>query len=153
MRILGLDPGEVTGVAVFDMPEGQIRPRLDLSKYVLLASQCAFHFDFKALIDEYKPDVIVFEQFRLYPHKASVLAGSSLEPVQVIGILKYIAHEYSIPMFCTSAANAKKCYTDSKLKEHNLWVTGKQHTRDAIRHVLYYVDFGSGKESLFWYQK
>ena len=41
-------------------------------------------------------------------------------------------------------AYAMQFFTDSKLQHYNCYIVGKEHARDATRHLLAYFKFGAG---------
>jgi len=162
MRILSLDPGHTTGYSVWDFPDDilgkrQLKYTEDISVYLLDAGTFPYHYDVARLTHEWSIERVVFEEFRLYGHKAATQVGSDLATVQVIGILKYICKIRGIKWFKNMAVNAKKAVTDDTLKRHNVWeykipASVIRHARDSMRHAIYYLNFGVGKESDTFYE-
>lgn len=155
MVILSLDPGETTGYCIFDWPyTRQIKPRENLSKYLVEAGQIASrdivmqNESIDKLVGKFRPNKIVYEKFMLYGHKAASQIGSDMFTPQVIGQIRVIAAEHGIDTISNSAQNAKLFYTDKKLREHDMWQSGVKHARDAIRHALYAIDFNLFKPKL-----
>lgn len=90
-----------------------------------------------AMIDTFRPDVLVVEDFVLRVARASP-ARSLLSPVRVTSMLEWrFAGELRIVKF--SAADAKSVITDRRLKSLGFWVSGSNHARDAVRHMLLFV--------------
>lgn len=148
MNILALDPGGTTGVCVFSWPHSrQIKPREDLSQYLIFTTQINSNHlpkiseELSNIIVKYSPEYLIFEHFGLYGHKAQSLIGSDMLTSQVIGIIKIVAYNFNIECIEQMAANVKLFYTDSKLKNHNVYLKATKHARDAVRHALYAVDF------------
>lgn len=147
MTILGLDPGESTGTAVFDIPDIiKIIPiKGDLKKWLIYEDELKDWREIASVVEQYEPQVIVFEEFRLYAEKAQSKTRSDFPEVKIIGQIEMIAETNKIPTYKQSASIAKTFYTDAKLKQLNLWMRGERHARDAIRHVLYFYDFNRKK--------
>ena len=147
MIILGLDPGETTGTIVFNIPEGTktIPLKKDISSWVVFAGELINWPQIEEIIKEHKPNIIVFEEFRLYEEKAKTKSHSSFPEVKIIGQIEMIAEKECIPTHKQSASIAKQFYTDTKLKDLHLWQRGAKHARDAIRHALYFYDFNRKK--------
>ena len=148
MKVLSLDPGESTGYCIVDWPfKRQIKPREDLSSYLvdygqIVGKDLMKHYkEIVKLIKEHNPDVIVYEKFLLYGHRAESQIGSDMFTPQVIGQIRVLAAQHGNPEISNTAQVAKLFYTDSKLREHNMWQSGMRHARDAIRHALYAIDF------------
>jgi hypothetical protein len=148
MKVLSLDPGESTGYCIVDWPfKRQIKPREDLSSYLvdygqIVGKDIMKHYkEIVKLIKEHNPDVIVYEKFLLYGHRAESQIGSDMFTPQVIGQIRVLAAQHGKPEISNTAQVAKLFYTDSKLREHNMWQPGMRHARDAIRHALYAIDF------------
>lgn len=126
MKILAIDPGETTGVVLMDTDNlGSLQgatvhlwDRIDL------------------IIQEMVPDVLVFEAWRLYPHMAKIMIGNEFLPVQVIGVLRYLAEKHHIPVVLQTAAQAKGI----KPSEIPQSISGP-HLRDAWCHAEYYRRF------------
>lgn len=148
MRVLALDPGECSGYCIIQWDHmRQIKPREDLASCIITHGQIASrdlvkqHQELERLITTYNPDIIVYEKFLLYGHKAAAQIGSDMYTPQVVGQIKVLCAKYNKREISNSAQNAKLFYTDKKLKEHNMWQVGMKHCRDSIRHALYAIDF------------
>ena len=133
MIILGFDPGESTGYGVvdtsmqseFEDPIGGVvcKGVLDLWRGV------------EKLVIEHQPDVIVVEKFILYPGKAAAQSYSPLLPVQVIGVVKYVAEQHAILCIEQPAHIGKQMRLSDELYAH----LRNKHVRDAFRHIAAYV--------------
>lgn len=149
IKILALDPGECTGVCIVDWPHNrQIKPREDMSQYIKYQGHIEgkeLHIQAKKLEDLRKEygtfDYVIFEKFLLYGHKAATQIGSEMHTSQVIAVIKMWAMNHHMPKIEQMAQNAKKFYTDQKLKDHKVYPTGLRHSKDATRHALYAIDF------------
>ena len=82
MITVAFDPGLVTGWAVFK--DGK----------VIQKGQTQFLNLLSTLDVLYVPDVVVYEDFQLLPHKAKAQIGSRFETIQAIGMIKAFAHKH-----------------------------------------------------------
>lgn len=137
MRIMTFDPGESTGWCVYDTHSKFIDGGTLIKQHTVVAEAIA----------RYKPDVVVYESFKLYPGKAKSLSWNSFYPCEVIGVIKYICMENAIPM--EEQAPSVKKYAggfrerwvelQQRLKDDGWPVT--EHVKDAYLHLEYYLRF------------
>jgi hypothetical protein len=128
MSYLFLDPGASTGIATFDdnaLPDKQVivRGLDDLTDW--LTKNGPF-------------TVVVFEDFRLFSHKAKQLAGSRMDAVQAIGIIKAIARQWDV----IPTAQQPQCHKLGQLYPGGSMYSGKHddnHHRVAFNHGIYYL--------------
>ncbi len=121
-RILALDPGITTGIAILD------------DGIVITSHFEGSHRQFYDWLDELNPEAIIYESF-VYQRRDKV----ELYPVEVIGIIKLWADSNGIPAFRQSPAQAKGLFDDDKLKKMGLWKKGYRHGMDATRHLMYHL--------------
>ena len=135
-RLLCLDPGETTGWCVFTKGElthwGQA---LTMNKQTQMIDWDKVH----GLIETIEPTQIVCEDYRVYSHKLDRHAFSKVPTLRIIGGFEYGAWLSGIPIHYQMAFQAKGFVTDAKLKEWGLWQDGLRHSRDAIRHGIYFL--------------
>jgi len=86
---------------------------------------------------------VIYEDFS-YRNRART--GLDLTPVKLIGIIELFRERFEpLTLFTKqSAAAGKGFFTDDKLKDLGVYVTGMQHARDATRHLLQWANFGAG---------
>lgn len=139
-KILALDPGVTTGIAVFDVFNltyvGQYRTEE--------IGEAAYYIEDQ--IHHYEPHAIVIEDYRVYRWKQKQHAWSDLYTPRLIGAIEWLAYDENVPLIKQPAHIAKGFCTDAKLKEWDMWETGMRHGRDAIRHGAYYILFGDREE-------
>jgi len=137
VKIIGLDPGGTTGVAIYEHDSDYIgfdnRFQLGPGEHHLEL------FDF--LVREH-PDLIVCERFDYRPKQGH----ADLDPVEYIGIVNMYwqyrdqSVESDVEVYYQQQlAHDKGLWTDDKLKVVGLHIPGKPHANDATRQVLYYV--------------
>lgn len=137
MRIICFDPGHTTGWAFFEGTKltaaGQINTK-PIEEAVINITD---------LLDMYTPDMVVFEDYRVYKWKTEHHGGSELLTTRVIGCIETLCIQKQIyPIIKQPAHTAKGFCKDSKLKEWGLYIVGERHARDAIRHGCYFLLFG-----------
>jgi hypothetical protein len=134
MSIIAIDPGEEhNGVAVF--VEGECRWTTTVSRDILFDSLGVWSALYckKGMFD-----VVVVEEFKLYPGKAASLSWSTLGTVEIIGALRERYRREGIT-FVTQPASIKKP-TKAMVKRRGLPIMGKDgHARDACMHGYYYL--------------
>lgn len=88
---------------------------------------------------------IIYEDFS---YRNVARTGLNLMPVKLIGIIELFQERYEPLVTFTkqSAAQGKAYYSDEKLKRLGVYVPGKEHGRDALRHLLQWYTFGPGSQ-------
>ncbi len=128
MRIAAIDPGKTTGFALWDERPGTLNEYGEVGKTPELL----------AILGRFKPDVLVVEAYRLYPWRAKEQLWGDMPSPQVIGALKAWA-ELNKVRYVEQSASIKRIMSDDVLKRAGYWFRGKEHARDAARHLLYYL--------------
>ncbi len=139
--VLALDPGETTGWALFVNGRlsrcRQIPPlasrKPDLQRAASLLQKLNQLYTGKL------PITVVMERFSLYGHKAKQQIGSTFPTVEVIGIIRFTCQQLGLRVVEQSASQAKSFVSDDRLRAMQLWQVNQRHSRDAIRHALYYI--------------
>lgn len=139
LPLLAFDPGHTTGWAYFSdmqlMDAGQLRTKTlpDATK------------GFMDLLQEYKPAVVVYEDYRVYRTHREQHVGSQLLTVQVIGSLETCIALYpeEIHIVVQGAGTGKSFCKDDKLKAWGFFQLGAmRHANDAVRHGAHWILFG-----------
>lgn len=129
MIVIGFDPGETTGVCIFEQEGNDARPiKYDNIKFLELLPW---------LEDAPKPDVVVIEDFQMLPHKAQALIGSRFETIQAIGMIKSYRHKHRAEQIMQSPIIkkiAEKWTQTPPPKNHK-----EGHWVDAYNHAMYYM--------------
>lgn len=133
-RLLCIDPGETTGVSMFE--NGQ---PVYFNQLATIDKKGNLNWDilFK-LFEETNPTHIVCENYRIYAHKLEQHSSSSVPTLRLIGGIDLICHQKNIPLKYQMAIQAKGFTTDDKLKAWGMWEKGMKHCRDSLRHGVYY---------------
>lgn len=142
--LLCIDPGETTGYAVFEKAKlasyGQIET-------ITSDGEPRWTYLHK-LFRDIKPSHVVCEDYRVYGHKLERHANSKVVTLRLIGGLDFMCWNderspnetlLSVPIHYQMAAQAKGFVTDQRLKDWGFWKEGMKHSRDAIRHGIYFL--------------
>jgi len=144
VRLLAVDPGETTGFALFDTESGEsyfwAEPSaMDAVTYV------------NGKLHDGELEVLIVERFTISSRTVQATRGGSNTAIEIIGALRWLAHTYSnqhnedgelrktIPFVVQSPSDAKAFVTDEKLKRLGWYTPGKDHARDATRHLVTYM--------------
>lgn len=135
-KILAFDPGETVGWCAFEgldkLADGHIQTK-DFDPLGI--------HDLRELFNKYKPDIVIYETYRVYDWKTDSHSWSEVHTLQIIGLIRYFCMQHEIEYFKQSAQVAKAFCTDDKLLAWNMY-TKNRHSRDAVRHALNYLLFG-----------
>jgi hypothetical protein len=134
MRVIALDPGITTGIAYGKINEGLMDFTADQAELKCLGLW--------NLLGSLEPDVIVHETFEFRQGKQR--RGIELYPRNLIGVIQLYSEMNRIKLIDQSPAQAMDYWTNDKLKENDAYSRGKDHARDATRHLLYWFYFGQG---------
>ena len=135
------DPGETTGYALFESSVDDVK----LLKWDQLKS-----WPLEQSVEKFSPILsmepaitqVVFESYQMYSWKEKEHHFSDIPTLQIIGCLKTLCIQHLIPYKSQTPQIAKQFVTDQKLEAWNFWKPGMRHSRDAIRHGIYYLIFG-----------
>lgn len=137
MRILSFDPGETTGYAEGLLENNRLTVGLvgswrGLDEYLGTAT---------ALFAIRRVDVVVVEDYVVYPHKLKEHIGNALYTAREIGRLEFYAYVAGANLIKQSASMAKQRWTDERLtRALAAHYFTNRHAIDAIRHLLTYVE-------------
>lgn len=136
-NLVVLDPGETTGFARFQCTKGQ---RPVISEYRQLPSNPIEHgINQITRILEDLPTKVVFEDYKVYAWKVNEHSWSALHTPELIGAIQTLCYQKKIPTHKQMAGEAKQFWSDKRLQDFGFYIPGQRHTRDAIRHGLYYL--------------
>lgn len=135
-RIIGIDPGLVTGICSFSVFDNEIHNPEPLEIDQMGLGHFMEHICGQWRLTGAKPQVVI-ESFIITPQTGkNSQAPWSLEN---IGIVRFFCNKAGIDLKFQTPAQAKKLITDDVLKTAGLYFKGKGHNRDAARHALYHL--------------
>lgn len=136
---IAVDPGNMTGWSVWSGSGWDPR---DVRSGQMPADQFVDWVADEAI--EWSTPTLFVESFTVTAQTARM--SPQPVPIEVIGVLKFLARRSGARLVMQSPAAAKRFVTDSQLRKIGLWQPGKDHARDAIRHlVLGIVTHGTGQ--------
>jgi len=162
--LLALDPGETTGWSIwssFSISQAdnlynynmESCGQLDTwNKETSSIDHCVKNFPslieaaFPSLGRTYlgkpEPEEVVMESYRVYEWKADSHSWSDVPTLRIIGSMETRLIDLGIPYTFQTAQVAKNFVTDTLLKQWGFYERGQRHSRDSMRHALYYLLFG-----------
>jgi hypothetical protein len=142
--IVALDPGETTGIAIRIADQNNISLQQWNTKDLESgATNIGFLLSTLKNREERAPVRIICEDYKVYSWKADDHKWSGVHTLQLIGALRIIAHQLGIPILFQMAYVGKTFVTDNKLLQWGVYNKGLRHARDAERHLLHHLIFGT----------
>lgn len=159
MKIMALDPGGTTGVAVAEVEAGDEPVHVQMAE-TLAVWQVACKgreedgaWELWTSIQDHVPDVVVTEDFRLYQGRTHTSDTDGLLPWAMISRLEMIwwlarRGEFDldvwVPEVVYQMPGERMVITDARLKRWGLWRTEKRqgggpHAMDALRHLIVFA--------------
>jgi len=145
MNILAFDPGGTTGWAeIYDNLADTVSTRANLLVprsvplfgYVGNVGEIPLWRGLGDLIRGFCPQVVVYETFRIYAHKAQSLQYDDLPASRVIGVLEFLCDSMDIPVVGQSASHMKNHRVRRVLDRKDF---ASDHVYDAACHGLIYM--------------
>ena len=131
MNVLAIDPGGVTGVALYHA-----------NTYTGTEVPDGFNgmVDYLMLFDASRLDAVVVESFTINAGTHKKDPGMFADTTAIIGAVRYVASVYGIPVKMQTPAKAKAFATDDKLRRLGWYdSTPGGHRNDAARHLLTFL--------------
>lgn len=138
VRMLCLDPGATTGWSLFIYGQLSSYGQIETIKNHDTNPEIDW-FSIQELFINIEPTLVICEDYRVYSHKLDRHAFSKVPTLRLIGGIELISFIDRIPVHYQMATQAKGFATDDKLKAWGFWKEGMRHSRDSIRHGLYYL--------------
>jgi hypothetical protein len=142
IKVISLDPGGTTGWAKGLISDGRMG---------VISGQFAYnHLQLFDGIRVFRPDHIVCERFD-YRKPAKGSEGTELISRELIGVVNLYVQvreeqNTKVELYMQMPAEALGGYwqKDEKLKEDKVFMVGKPHANDAMRHLLQWYQFKEG---------
>lgn len=141
-QLLVIDPGETVGWAWFSKTDDSIVLKSHGQHYwkdflMIFYQRAHILTQFNVLIEDY----------RIRIDTVSANLGKELLTPKILGVVEFLCKVYNKPLSIQPpSSQAKQFFSKKRLKDWGFWAVGKQHSRSAIRHGLYYYKFGEGKD-------
>lgn len=132
MKYISIDPGETVGYSIWEEDKRLAQGEKDALDFLTML---------EGIIEEI--DLIIYEEYALRRSSAKAMIGNEFVTPQVIGVIKWIAYKGRVKTVKQTPAQ-KEFFTNDKLKKLGLYDRGQRHSRDSVRHALYYQFFTSG---------
>jgi hypothetical protein len=152
--IIGVDPGGTTGIAWWVRKTGEIGT--DQIEDCHLDTQLASVIHRLSYLTGLAVPFVRKNQVHVVPERFEFRLDErdrtkiDYTAPEVNGAIRYWSHDRDhVYRYMQGAAKAKAFWTDDKIKTLNLWVRGRRHGMDALRHVLAYRTFVLGDKALF----
>ena len=126
--VVAVDPGKVTGIAVWDPAELGNRP----GAYEV-PSRVKVYRVFDDIVSWGRPGTVVIERFTIKP---GVVNTNQPDALMIIGAIESTATRVGWPVEFQLPAAAMSWATNERLRRVGWWVRGKEHANDALRHLL-----------------
>lgn len=149
LKVNTLDPGVTTGYVSGVIEDGKLGVVSGQAEWTELQMYLQLELS--------KPDIIIYERFEYrsesaYGKKYGNLDNVDLYPRNLIGVInmycqKREAEDNPLILYTQMPAKVlgkKAFWTDDKLKKSYVLKPGQEHANDAMRHMLYWWQFGSG---------
>jgi hypothetical protein len=98
------------------------------------------------MLQSFMPEIIVIEAYKIYGAK---FKRFSKEPtIQLIERAKMFAEAFGVTLYEQDASLRKIGYASPYFKRHEVayGLPKSKHARDAIAHLIYYINFGKGSK-------
>lgn len=139
--LIGIDPGETTGLSWRDPREDGFRVHMTQINTQDRSIGIKSLFERIDQIPLILP-LFICEDYRVYAAKTEQHAWAGLHTAKLIGRIEQVADQKGIPCVYPMAAEAKSWADDDKLKLWDIYEPGMKHGRDAERHIVTRAFFG-----------
>ena len=133
MIVVSCDPGITSGYCVAELKGSLLEFVANEAKWQ--------EADLWAFLHEASPSIIIYERFEFRQRARACVELFSRNLIGVINLYGQLNGTKLVPQ---QPAYAMQFFTDSKLQHYNCYIVGKEHARDATRHLLAYFKFGAG---------
>lgn len=133
MIVTAIDPGGTTGITVVNKTNREVQ----LHCYQEKLSCRDFYLWLRDAVSA--TDYYICESFE---YRQRARAGLDLTPAHLIGVVMAFVPENKLYM--QTAAQGKGHFSNDKLKKLGIYIPGKEHAMDSLRHFMQWYTFGAG---------
>ena len=140
MLLLSIDPGETVGYAWIQKEKDELK--------LIKADQKPwkdFLSGFHKQVQKQDDFEVLYEQYRIRKTTIAANMNKELITVKIIGAIEWLCDEYGYYCQSQPPGIGDAFFDKQRLKEMDLWIVGKEHARDAIRHGMWHLSFGRDK--------
>lgn len=123
-RVLGIDPGGATGVALVEVSPLRILVAEEYSTVDMLTN-------LRPLVR--RADLVSIERYTI--SQRTLKLTRQLDALYLIGATIMVCFEEGVPLELEMPVNAKTAFPNEVLKSYGVWHSSR-HVRDALRHAL-----------------
>lgn len=136
MIILGIDPGQMTGLAWWDVEAQAVYVSAQQPAYqaVLNVWEWLEHHRDSAVPQEYEVVQVACEKYVIGPR--TLQATRQYDALHVAGAVRFKCQELGVLYTEYPPSESKRLVTDERLQRLGLWQPGRGHVHDATRQVL-----------------
>lgn len=134
-KVLGVDPGEAVGYAVFEVTEG--KPEETHMVYIGQGRHETFNEEFVDLINKYSPKIVVAEDYIVYSHKLKAHRNSRMNTSRMLGKIEALGDVFNFDVELQPASIlpvAQKWTRRPLPKDHSI-----SHQFSALNHARFYM--------------
>lgn len=144
--ILTVDPGETTGFGRSSTLETDEKKTFEFDQLPFaLFNDWAHRF----IASQYRGHLIVIaERFVIMKGTTRKSRGDVNWSIETIGVLRHLCEFYGHTFALQNASDAFELGTDHTLQRSGFWISGKEHARDAARHMLLWLS--KNRKDIFW---
>lgn len=146
-NVIGVDPGSLTGIVLWDNQEFKTvteltgSPGIALMMLTDLVTGC---------IDAGFPPTLVIERFDISQDTLRKTREGIRDLINITGATWALAQRYELPHHEISRSSSKNFVSDDALRKRNLWPLGG-HERDALRVALTFLATTANDDFIkFW---
>lgn len=134
MKVIAIDPGGTTGITIaqFGTDVMYVRPTQDRYTPKEFMEFLMLHVGTASWV--------IIESFEF---RKGARQGLDLTPAHLIGVAMASVPEDRLRQQ-TAAVGKSHFGNDQKLKDRKLWIPGKPHAMDSLRHFMQWFQFGHG---------
>lgn len=142
-QLFVIDPGETVGWAMFVVKDGELEVAChgqgDWEKFL---------WNFEDMLEKGYIDSILVEDYVVRTDTIGANIGSSLRTVRVMGVIEWLVAKAGLnqQLYWQPPGIGERFFNQKRLKEMGMWAGRMEHARSAIKHGLYFLMFGEGKE-------
>lgn len=155
MRLVALDPGKTTGIAVYVDKEGfapqwrffQFGPG-NPDEQAATPHEVDYHYELAKFLDAIRPEVVVCERFTYQRRELDEGVSLNMDALEYIGVAKAWCQANRVPLVLNTTGS-RMWWSDEKLEKlvakdvfpkhilQHKW----RHACDALRHALVHMQF------------